>query len=76
LRQRVGAAWDRWLADACGGHRLLLTHAGVMHALLLDLLGLPESHLWRIALAESGYFRVSWLAGHDPVLLELNGCAA
>ncbi len=75
LRSRVTAAWSRWLQDAEGGHRLLLTHAGVMRALLLDLLGLPAGHLWRIAIPEGGYFRVSVLVGHDPVLLALNSCA-
>ncbi|MBI5329817.1 MAG: histidine phosphatase family protein [Betaproteobacteria bacterium] len=76
LRARVATAWQDWLADADGGHRLLVTHAGVMRALLMDLIGLPEGHVWRIALPECGHFRISHLAGHAPVLLHLNACAA
>lgn len=76
LRQRVRAGWEAWLAEARGGQRLLVTHAGVMRALLIELLGLPTSHVYRIALPEAAHFRVSILAGEAPVLLSLNSCAA
>ena len=76
LQARVAAGWDDWLADACGGHRLLLTHAGVMRALLMHLFGLPQAHAYRIALPEAAHFQVSLLAGEAPVLLNLNSCAA
>lgn len=76
VRRRVRAGWNAWLADAQGGHRLLITHAGVMRALLIELLGLPTSHVYRIALPEAAHFRVSILAGEAPVLLSLNSCAA
>lgn len=72
LRRRVRAGWEEWLADASGGNRLLVTHAGVMRALLIELLGLPASHVYRIALPEAAHFRVSILAGEAPVLLSLN----
>jgi alpha-ribazole phosphatase len=72
LRHRVGIAWETWLADSTGGHRLLLTHAGVMRALLVDLLGLPAAHGYRIALPEAASFQVSLLAGEAPILLALN----
>jgi broad specificity phosphatase PhoE len=72
LRLRVRSAWEDWLANAAGGHRLLVTHAGVMRALLMDLLGLPAAHAWRVALPEAAHFQVSVLAGHPPVLLNLN----
>ena len=72
LRRRVLAGWQEWLADSMGEHRLLVTHAGVMRALLSELLGLPASHVYRIALPEAAHFRVSLLAGAAPVLLSLN----
>jgi len=72
VRQRVRAGWEAWLADARGGQRLLVTHAGVMRALLIELLGLPASHIYRIALPEAAHFQVSLLAGEAPVLLSLN----
>lgn len=72
VRQRARAGWEDWLADARGGHRLLVTHAGVMRALLIELLGLPASHVYRIALPEAAHFQVSLLAGEAPILLSLN----
>lgn len=76
LRARVETGWRAWLTDARGGHRLLVTHAGVMRVLLMDLLGLPPSHVYRLALPWAAHFQVSVLAGHPPVLLNLNPCAA
>lgn len=75
LRARVEAGWTAWLRAAGGGHCLLVTHAGVMRALLMQLLGLPPTHAYRIALPEAAYFQVSILAGEAPVLLRLNSCA-
>ncbi|HNQ04804.1 MAG TPA: histidine phosphatase family protein [Thiobacillaceae bacterium] len=76
LRRRVRAAWRECVAGAVGGHRLLITHAGVMRVLLMELLGLPARHAWRIALPPAAHFQVSLLAGEAPVLLSLNPCAA
>ena len=76
LRQRVRRGWEAWLADARGGHRLLVTHAGVMRALLMELVGLEPAHVYRIALPEAAHFQVSVLPGEAPVLLNLNSCAA
>jgi broad specificity phosphatase PhoE len=76
LRERVLQAWEAWLGNAQGGHRLLVTHAGVMRALLMELAGLPTSHAWRVALPEAAHFQVSLMAGEAPILLNLNPCAA
>lgn len=75
LRRRVGQGWAAWLADARGGHRLLVTHAGVMRVLLMELVGLDPAHAYRIALPEAAHFQVSHLPGEAPVLLNLNSCA-
>lgn len=75
LLRRVRQGWNAWLAGARGGHRLLVTHAGVMRALLMDLVGLDPAHAYRIALPEAAHFQVSILAGEAPVLLNLNSCA-
>ncbi len=76
LHVRVRQAWEAWLADAAGGHRLLVAHAGVMRALLMALIGLDPAHAYRIALPEAAHFQVSVLPGEAPVLLNLNPCAA
>lgn len=75
FQARVLAAWQAWLADARGGHRLLLTHAGVMRILLREMLHLPFERLYRLALPEAAHFQVSVLAGEAPILLSLNPCA-
>ncbi len=75
LHKRVSRGWVGWLADARGGHRLLVTHAGVMRALLIELIGLDPAHVYRIALPEAAHFQVSILPGEAPVLLNLNSCA-
>lgn len=75
FRKRVLAAWQAWLADADGGHRLLVVHAGVMRILLQHLLDLPAQSLYRVALPEAAHFQVSLLAGEAPVLMKLNACA-
>jgi alpha-ribazole phosphatase len=74
LRKRVSQGWEDWLADAKGGHRLLVTHAGVMRALLMDLIGLDPGHAYRIALPEAAHFQVSILPGQPAILLNLNSC--
>lgn len=73
FRQRVLHAWQDWLADADGGHRLLIGHAGVIRVLLQDVLGLPSTHIYRLALPTAAHCQISWLAGEPPVLLSLNG---
>lgn len=75
LRARVGAAWHAWLAESRDGHRLLVTHAGVMRALLMELFGLAPERVYQIALPEAAQFQVSHLPGEPPVLLALNPCA-
>ena len=76
LLARVSTTWDAWLQDSVSGHRLLVTHAGVMRALLMHLLGLPHAHAYRIALPEAAHFQVYVLPGSAPVVLNLNSCAA
>lgn len=75
FRRRVLAAWADWLAGAEGGHRLLVTHAGAMRVLLQQVLDLPASAFYRVALPEAAHFQVSLLACEAPILLRLNACA-
>lgn len=75
FRTRIESAWAAWTATLAPGPHLLVAHAGVMRVLLVHLLGLPAENLYRLNLPNAGYFSVSLLAGHAPVLLALNGCA-
>jgi len=70
--QRVIEAWESWLVDASGEHRLLVAHGLVIRILLAHLLGLPRSHIWRLALSYGSWSRVSLLQGEQPRLLFFN----
>lgn len=72
FRLRVTNAFNDWVNSCAGGHRLLITHAGVMRVLLAEHLGLTPDNLYRIALPPAASFQVSLLAGHPPCLLNLN----
>jgi broad specificity phosphatase PhoE len=76
-RVREGfAAWTRGRR----GHALVVTHAGVIRALLAECLQLPPGNVTRIALPPAATCRLSLLDGESPVLLALNfaarACAA
>ena len=73
LDARVSAALTR-LGDTARIPTLVVAHAGVMRAVLAQVLGLADSHRARIALTPGSRFVVSWLAGAPPLLLSLQ-CA-
>lgn len=72
LRKRVSQGWKEWLAQDAGTNRLLVTHAGVMRALLMELFGYTPAQVFQIALPEAACLRISWLHGQPPFLLSIN----
>lgn len=72
LRARVAAGWHEWLARDCGANRLLLTHAGVMRALLMELFGFTPAQTFQIAMPQAACLRISCLQGYPPFLLSIN----
>ncbi len=72
FRARVAKGWQHWLEQDSGENRLLVTHAGVMRALLIELFGFTPAQVFQIALPEAACLRISWLDGHPPFLLSLN----
>lgn len=62
----------RALADGRTGHLLVVTHAGVIHAVLAQALGLPAASIHRVALPPAATCRLSLLDRAAPVLLALN----
>ncbi len=70
--ERVITTWDNWLEGASGEHRLLVSHGLVKRILLAHLLGIPVSHIWRLALPYGAWSRISLLKGEQPRLLFLN----
>jgi len=72
FRKRVAQGWHEWLAQDAGTNRLLITHAGVMRALLMELFGYTPAQAFQIALPEAACLRISWLHGQPPFLLSIN----
>jgi len=72
LRTRVRHGWQTWMQQDCGYNRLLITHAGVLRALLMELFGFTPAQAFQIALPPAACVRISHLHGHMPFLLSLN----
>lgn len=72
FRARIGLGWHEWMVRDDGSNRLLITHAGVMRALLMELFGFTPAQAFQIALPEAACLRISWLHGQLPFLLSIN----
>jgi broad specificity phosphatase PhoE len=75
LRRRAAAAAAELRARHDGGTVAVVTHGGVVRALLADALGLPSAAIFRL---DVGYARVSvvdWFDGDAPVVRLVNGAA-
>lgn len=72
FRARINHGWHEWLANEAGSNRLLITHAGVMRAMLMELFGFTPGQAFQVALPEAACLRISWLHGQPPFLLSIN----
>jgi alpha-ribazole phosphatase len=72
FRARIILGWHEWMTNEEGANRLLITHAGVMRALLMELFGFTPAQAFRVALPEAACLRISWLHGQPPFLLSIN----
>ena len=72
FRARIAHGWHDWLQDDLGERRLLITHAGVMRGLLMELFDFTPAQAFQIALPEAACLRISHLHGHAPFLMSLN----
>lgn len=76
FRQRCAHAWTRHsagLGDAAGEHLLLLTHGGVISALLAELMAMPWPVARRVAVARGGLVQLSCYPPQPAWLLALEG---
>jgi alpha-ribazole phosphatase/probable phosphoglycerate mutase len=72
LRRRATAALDDILsASVPTSLVVVVTHGGVIRALLADVLRLPRQHVFRIAVDPCSVTRVGWLEG-EPTVLGVN----
>lgn len=73
VQRRALAAWEEWrAANAAAREAILVTHAGVMRALLAHWLGWPESRWLELRFDFAGVSSVALFPGEAPRLLRLN----
>jgi alpha-ribazole phosphatase len=75
FQRRVCTAFATWIRGRTG-QALLVTHAGVMRALLAHWLAIPPGNIFRIALPLAATCQVSLAPGEPPCLLTLNAGTA
>jgi alpha-ribazole phosphatase len=66
---RVIGAWQQLVRDGAPGNTLVVAHAGTIRAVLMDILGMPLSHLYRITVPNAGLTRIRIGADRPPTLL-------
>jgi len=69
---RVADAWSDLLTNAQGGHWLVVTHAGVLRAILRMVLGFPEERLFSLHVPYAGLTRIEHKNGY-PTRLVFHG---
>ncbi|WP_432723475.1 histidine phosphatase family protein [Jeongeupia wiesaeckerbachi] len=72
---RIDAGLQRWLAATADGHHVLVTHAGVIKALLLHWLGLPPSRHGQFWPGHAASVSVCWDPAYPPVVLSMSMAA-
>jgi len=55
---RINSAWEQLLAESTNKHRLLVCHGGVIRAILVHVLGMPNERLWHIDVPYANVSRV------------------
>jgi len=70
--KRVVNAWDTWLQDDAGRHRILLAHGCVIRVLLMHILGMPSVNFWSLVIDPAGWTRISCLQGEKPRVMFIN----
>jgi alpha-ribazole phosphatase/probable phosphoglycerate mutase len=73
FERRIAGAWADLLAQAQGGHWLLIAHAGVQRAVLRKVLGFPPSRMFNIQVPNACLTRIIRLSGEPCCLLKHGG---
>ena len=67
--ERVIGAWQQLARDDASGSTLVVAHAGTIRAVLMDVLGMRLSHLYRITVPNAGLTRIRLGVLRPPTLL-------
>lgn len=62
---RVHSAWDELVHCHEGEHPLLVCHGGVIRAILVHVLGMPQSNLWNFDVPYANVSRIVYLRFED-----------
>lgn len=71
VRERTRRAFDRIVKAHAGQRVLVVSHGTALNCLLSSLLGMPESHVFRIDVANCGLTEVD-VRGGRPYIVRLN----
>jgi broad specificity phosphatase PhoE len=71
FRTRTLAGFSEWISSARGSHRVLVTHGGVITALLAELLGITFAAAQLMTVQRGGFAQLSMLEGHPAYLMHL-----
>lgn len=66
---RVIPAWEEWIARHEGRHLLIVTHAGVMRAIVAHVLGMPLERLFRLQIANAALLPIRGGDERPPALV-------
>lgn len=73
---RVAEGWREWTDSGRREHTLVVAHAGVIRAVIADLLDIPLARLYRIQVANAGITRISLSRDRPATLIFHGGCLA
>ncbi len=66
---RVVAAWEALIDEDTEAHTLVVTHAGVIRAVMMHILRMPLSHLYRLSVPNAGITRIRLGRKRPPAIL-------
>ncbi|GAA5786879.1 hypothetical protein GCM10007860_28760 [Chitiniphilus shinanonensis] len=75
FRLRVVDATEQWLGTSEGGHRVLITHGGVIRTLLTHWLDLPVTRHAQFWLNYAACVSLWWDDSYPPILLGIDNTA-
>jgi alpha-ribazole phosphatase/probable phosphoglycerate mutase len=73
---RVSEGWREWTGEERRRHTLVVAHAGVVRAVIAEILDVPLARLYRIQVANAGLTRISLAPQRPATLIFHGGCLA
>ncbi len=71
---RVAEGWHAWTEPSRRESTLVVTHAGVVRAVMAEILGIPLGRLYRVQVANAGLTRIKLSDDRPATLMFHGGC--